>query len=121
MHNFFKDSSSKLYVLFLNEVLPLFTKNTLFFQSGPPQIHKLHDRLHELFTDLFVRYVKIEVISKTENIFTLDHKERKNQLDRKEVQIGDATREHLNTLKESSLISSSQESTFFTSKHVCYV
>ena len=119
INRFFQDNMSKLYCLFLSEVLPVFTTQNLLLQTNSPQLHRLHSILHEAFTDLFTRYVKPRAVAKCSSIYELDHANRDNQLNRNDLIIGQNTRTYLQELKEDK-ISSSQEADFFSGNFIFF-
>lgn len=48
--------------LFLQTVIPIFSKFLCIFQSQSPQIHVLHDSLVELLTSLLLKFIKGETV-----------------------------------------------------------
>lgn len=57
-------NATKLYLLFLKNTLPIFTKYNTTLQEEAPSIHKVSRYIHALLMDLLVRFVKAGKIDK---------------------------------------------------------
>ena len=94
-HTFLQSSSSKLYALFLSYTLPIFTEANTFLQKEDTVLHLMQNKLHDVITDLLVRFVKPSAISKAENLYLIEHSHRSKQKDREDLMIGERTRAFL--------------------------
>ena len=99
----------KRIALFLNQD----TSNVnLPFHCEDPVLHLLQGKLQDVATDLLVAFVKPSVISEAKNLFKIEHDRQSKQKDRKELVIGEATREYLKKCMLAGL-SKKSESAFF--------
>lgn len=112
VNKFFGNPGSKLYCLFLMENLSVFTSANLMLQKESPQIHRLMGRLDELVTDLIVRFIRSSAIHNSKSIFEVDFNDKKNQLTRKDLVLGSATREYFQLLQKDPSFTSHQEDLF---------
>ena len=75
------DPTLKLYFLFLKEVLPLFNRFNLLFQSEKPLLHVLHQELIILYKKFILKFVREEVVdAHCHNIIELDVNDTSIQL-----------------------------------------
>lgn len=58
LHGYLINPHFKLYFLFLDYILPKFTKFNLLFQSQTPNIHVLHNEIQLLYKDFLSCYMK---------------------------------------------------------------
>ncbi|KAJ8892447.1 hypothetical protein PR048_005027 [Dryococelus australis] len=62
----FENPYTKLYLLFLSSILPLFNSLNVFLQQETPVIHQLHSKLNSYFVDVIVQFVKASSVSQSE-------------------------------------------------------
>ena len=74
--------------------------------------------MDDIFTNIMARYVRPSVVASCKNILKLDHEDRKNQVDRDDLDIGFKTRQHLDSLKKKSELSEAQETKFIHGKSI---
>ena len=107
--------TSILYFLFLQAVLPRFTKFNVMFQHSRPYIHKLKKEMHALLRRFLASFVQFSVIQKnpiTEIDFT-----KMNQLPDASLFIGHETQSHLESIN----ISNEDKNMFFEHVRMFYV
>lgn len=90
---------TKLYLLFLCNTLPLFTKANIFLQKEGPVIHKLHAIVNSLFTDLIVRFVKPSAVPTSGCLLELKFKKNKYHKGDEDIVIGVDTRSYIRHIK----------------------
>lgn len=112
INRFFDCPSSKLYALFLQENLPIFTTPNLQLQTESPQIHRLMARLDDLLTDIVVRFVKPEAVAAASNLFKIKFDDKNVQHRRKDLIIGDKTRKLFQQLVQDPAFTTKQEDDF---------
>ena len=83
-----EDPSTKLYLLFLKNTLPLFNSMNLLLQRDEPCVHVLHAKCTDLITGLFVRFITPQAIVNSVSLVDLDYKSRENQKDGDALVIG---------------------------------
>nr|XP_042906662.1 zinc finger BED domain-containing protein 5-like [Parasteatoda tepidariorum] len=96
----FLDPRTKLYLLFLESVLPLFCSVNVLLQSEEPLIHCLRRELEMLLTKLIARYISPVSVKEAKSIRTIEFSNRKRQKLNEDLVIGCKTRQFL---KENSL------------------
>lgn len=92
---------SKIYLLFLKSVLPIFLSANTFLQQEKPLIHKLHKTVNDLLLGLIVRFIKPSAVDDYDcptSILSLDCTKRKNQKSDNDLVIGAETRSHLKNI-----------------------
>ena len=90
----FDDPFSKLYVLFVQSVMPVFDHFNTFLQSEEPLIHLLHESTVKLYRALLSRFIKSEVIANTNDILSINIEESKNQRELNSIHIGFTTKQY---------------------------
>lgn len=86
---------TKLYCLFLQNTIPVFTRINTVLQSEEPLIHMLHSELLSLLTELFIRFMKPEGIRSACSILDVRYWDRKLQKDNSDLVIGVKTRTYI--------------------------
>ena len=76
------------YFLFLDTVLPLFTKFNVLFQAEKPVIHMLYSECQLLFKQFVCSYVKTEVVDSCINVADLDFASTSNLLSNEDIFVG---------------------------------
>lgn len=99
INTFLEERTSKLYCLFLSFALPKFT-NAHLLQNEEPLIHLLQRRPHDVATDLLTTFIKPIIMSERSNLYQLEHHRRSKRRDRKDLVIGQKTREQLSKIKD---------------------
>ena len=85
-----------MYCLFLTVVLPLFEEGNLLLQKEEPVIHLMHSILTKQLRNLFVRFIKPEVITKNKDrLHSIDMMSQDNQVADEKLFIGNSAREYL--------------------------
>ena len=95
---------SYVYFLFLDTVLPLFTKFNMLFQAVNPVIHMLYSDCQLLFKQFICSYVKTEVVDSCINISDLDFACTSNLLSNDDTFVGRKTRSHLVVIDDFSAV-----------------
>lgn len=104
---------TKLYCLFLQSTVPVFTKINILLQSETPHIHVLRSELLSLLSELFVRFIRPEAIRNAESVLTVDYRNRKSQKESSSLVIGSKTR---SLLTDASVgLTEADVATFYTS------
>ena len=86
----------KLYFLFLDEVLPLFSHFNQLFQSERPLLHVLYSELIILYKKFLLKFIQEEVVeAHAHNILELDVEEKDLQLSNDQLFVGVATCEFI--------------------------
>ena len=86
----------KLYFLFLDEVLPLFSRFNQSFQSERPLPHVLYSELIVLYKKFLLKFIQEEVVeAHAHNILELDVEEKDLQLSNDQLFVGVATCEFI--------------------------
>ena len=100
IYSFLADPMSKVYALFLKRATPLFDKANLMLQKDEPCIHILHATLEMQLQDILVCFIKPVVVTsimkhvvKGAGHVSDRFKDRKNQLDRGDLVIGQDTKQ----------------------------
>lgn len=96
------DPTTKLYCLFLHNSIPLFEKFNTLLQSDKPYIYLLRRELYAILSEIYIRFLKPEVISKSTDLKDIKYNDRKNQKDRDDLLIGSETRDYLKSISISS-------------------
>lgn len=97
----FENPISKLYLLFLKNVLPLFVSANTFLQQEKPLIHKLNKQIYDLYFGLLVRFVKPSAVDdSSESLLNLNYTKSKNQKSDTDLVIGGETRSYLKNISE---------------------
>ena len=65
----FNDPFTKLYVLFVQTVMPVFDQFNKFLQSEEPLVHLLHESTIKLYKGLLPRFIKTEILSNSNDDF----------------------------------------------------
>ena len=108
------DPRTKLFCLFFEAQLPEFTQMNLLLQSDEPVIHKVRSKCIDLVTNLLLKFVKPEVISKATDVASIPHRNRESLKDREHIVIGSAAREFLQECKRNGSMSSDDRTEFYT-------
>ena len=71
-------------IRFLKSIMPIFTRVTRLFQAEYSLIHILYDELILLLKALFLRFLKVDIVNKTEdnNITSIDYENEAHYLDK---------------------------------------
>ena len=80
------------YFLFLDTVLPLFTKFNVLFQAEKTVIHMLYSECQLLFQQFISSYVKAEVIDSCITVVDVDFANNSNHLSQEDIFVGRKTR-----------------------------
>lgn len=100
---------AKLYFLFVQAVLPRFTKFNIMFQHESPIIHKLHKEMCSLLRQFVASFVQFSVIQRTDFVNIEIDYSKKNQLNDASLFIGHKTR----TLLEEGNITCEEKKEFY--------
>ena len=92
------------YFLFLDTVLPLFTKFNVLFQAEKTVIHMLYSECQLLFQQFISSYVKAEVIDSCITVVDVDFANNSNHLSQEDIFVGRKTRMQLETMDDLSLV-----------------
>jgi hypothetical protein len=109
------DPNTKLYCLFLDNIIPVFDKINVLLQRDEPCIHIMLDSLTELLTNLYIRFVTPSAVTEAESILTVDFANRKNQKERHDLVIGSTTKQYISEQKEAGSLSGSDLRVFYQS------
>uniref|UniRef100_A0A1X7TZY3 HAT C-terminal dimerisation domain-containing protein n=1 Tax=Amphimedon queenslandica TaxID=400682 RepID=A0A1X7TZY3_AMPQE len=91
----------KLYFLFLDEILPLFSRFNQLFLSERPLLHVLHSELIVLYKKYLLKFVKEEVVdAHAHNILELDVANEDHHLSNDQLFVGVATRRFIDSCDE---------------------
>lgn len=113
----FQEPVTKLYLLFLSSLLPVFVSVNVFLQQEQPVIHKLHRKLKDLFMDLVVRFVKPTAIPSGCSLSSLNFEKLKNQKDSQDLVIGAKTRSYI----KEACIEDNVLAKFYLDVRQCYI
>lgn len=116
---FFDNKVNKLYLFFLESALPIFTIINEILQSEEPLIHVLYDLLHDLLTNLFVRFVSSNAIKRCKSILSVEFYKRKNQKERDDLVLGYKTKQYYSEVKTE--VSTEDKDAFYKSVRSFYV
>lgn len=108
-------NENKLYCLFLQHNIPLFTVLNLELQEESPKIHVLLDRLQAFLQNVLTRFVKHKVLMASSQ--ECDYKTNDNQREDNDLVIGSKVRE----LLQSGNFSDGQKRKFFSSVRQYYI
>ena len=93
-------------ILFLQTIMPLFTRFNQLLQREDPMVHVLYSQMHKFLKGIMCRFVKPSVIKDAGDDDTeIDYKDRNNHLDNDKVYIGLITRSKLRKLLDEGGIS----------------
>ena len=85
------DPIMKLYFLFLDKILPLFSRFNQLFQSERPLLHVLHSELIVLYKKFLLKFIQAEVVeAHAHNILELDVEDGDIQLCNDQLFVGTA-------------------------------
>ncbi|KAG8590542.1 hypothetical protein GDO81_006790 [Engystomops pustulosus] len=85
---------TKVYLLFLHSVLPVFNSFNILLQTEAPMVHQLFPAMVTLYKDILVRFIQPTIIARAENIMDIDYSDPSVQLPLEDVLIGFETRNH---------------------------
>ena len=68
----FNDPFTKLYVLFVQSVMPVFDPFNIFLQSEEPLVHLLHESTIKLYKGLLPHFIKTEILSNSNDVLLID-------------------------------------------------
>lgn len=111
------NDESKLYCLFLQHNIPLFTRLNVELQEESPKIHVLLDRLQAFLQSVQTRFVKPKVLITCASSQVCDYTNLGNQREDEDLVIGSKVRE----LLQSGHFSDDQKKEFFSSVRKYYV
>lgn len=94
----FSKPVTKLYLLFLHSIIPVFNTLNLLFQSDAPKIHIFRSSIENFFTELLARFIKPSAFASITNIFEINFSKKKNQKSNEDLVIGAETRQLLNEI-----------------------
>ena len=117
IYNTLIEDNSKLYCLFLQFTIPLFTKANLVLQEEAPKIHVLLDILQDLLHQLLVRFVKPNILLQSTLPDKCAYKSLENQRDDDDLVVGTKVREFL----RNGQLSSAEKKEFFSHVRQYYV
>lgn len=113
---------TKAYLLFLENVLPLFLSANIFLQQDEPLIHKIHGTVNNLLMGLIVRFLKPSSVDDCTDSFTkLECAKRKKQKSSNDLVIGAATRAHIKNIPADAVEKFYNDARNFYVKSVQYV
>lgn len=96
LQNQIRDPLTKLYLLFLSSILPVFNAVNIFLQQEAPAIHLLYRKLNSLFSDLLVRFVKPSALSdEAASMTAIQFSKRKHQKDDGDLVIGAESKSYI--------------------------
>lgn len=118
LQNQIQNPLTKLYLLFLGNVLPVFTTVNTFLQQEAPAVHLLNRKLNELFTSLLIRFVKPSAFSEEATSITdVNFIKRKCQKDDNDLVIGAESRIYI----KSGNLTTAQLESFYSEVRNFYV
>ena len=83
---------TKAWLLFLSNVLPIFDKFNVFFQtSSTATIHKLHGESERLLTMVFSFFIKADVLLVAQDVTQVTYMDCTCQLSHRDIFVGDDT------------------------------
>ena len=108
IHRSLSDPSVKLWMLFLYNILPIFDKYNINFQtSKAATIHKFYSESENLLKLMFTFFVKTSVIREGRDLMSIDYSNSDSQLSNDEIFIGDDATAYLLHMTEESGFDSS--------------
>ncbi|XP_042304027.1 uncharacterized protein LOC121920849 [Sceloporus undulatus] len=111
MLNTMNNKFTEIYLEFVSYILGLFTDFNTMFQSESPLLHKVKPEIQRLLKTLTSNYLKLHVV-RTKDIFSVDHKDPNNFIDKEDIYLGLQAHESLSKLKDDTQVPE-QEFTFF--------
>ena len=94
------DPMTKVYLLFVHSVMPIFDSFTALLESEEPMIHKMIDCITKLVKDLLGRFISIKCIPDADSLLDIDYKDPSVQLSDEQLWIGFATRQFIHEIKD---------------------
>ena len=98
----------KSYVLFLNYTVPMLDTLNMYLQSEAPLIHVMRRKLHSLYEDILLKFVKPQVLCSASEMLEVDYRDPKNHKDSKNILIGNETKTYiennLNSVEQQEII-----------------
>ena len=90
------DPITKVYMLFLHSVLPVFDSFTALLESEEPLIHKVRECIMKLVKELLGRFVNMQCIHEAkDSLLDIDYEDPTLQLRDRQLRIGFATRQFI--------------------------
>ena len=89
------DPITKVYMLFLHSVLPVFDSFTALLECEEPMIHKVRDCIMKLVKELLSRFVSIQSILHADALLDIEYEDPAVQLSDQQLRIGFATRQFI--------------------------
>lgn len=90
------DAITKVYMLFLHSVLPVFDSFTALLESEEPLIHKVRECIMKLVKELLGRFVNMQCIHEAkDSLLDIDYEDPTLQLRDRQLRIGFATRQFI--------------------------
>lgn len=115
------DPLTKVYLMFYQAVLPLFTTFNLFLQREDPCIHLVFDQMQAFLKKLLEKFIRVGVIrGASKNLSAIAYTERENQLDNGSLFVGLLTRGKLTKLVDEGDIDEPSRQRFFKSARQFY-
>lgn len=98
-----EDCNTKLYCLFLQNVIPIFDIANQLLQKDEPVIHLLHDVMINQLTDIFIRFLKPNTVTSAKSIPEVKFDNIDNQKDDKSLVIGQSARSYIESTSKGKL------------------
>jgi len=108
----FSNPITEVYLLFLQSIMPLFTRFNQLLQREDPMIHVLYSQMRKFLKGIMCRFIKPSVIKDIRDVTEIDYTDRNNHLDNDKVHIGLITRSKLRKLLDEGYISVSAQNRF---------
>ena len=98
-----EDCNTKLYCLFLQNVIPVFDIANQLLQKDEPVIHLLHDVMINQLTDIFIRFLKPNTVTSAKSVPEVKFDKIDNQKDDKSLVIGQSARNYIESTSKRKL------------------
>nr|XP_006009948.1 PREDICTED: uncharacterized protein LOC102362282 [Latimeria chalumnae] len=110
----FEDPLTRLHLMFLSAILPLFTKFNVMFQAKQPNIHRLTQEMNQFLRNFLSRFVKQSVVSSTVRPQDVNYTIIDNQKPDCDFFIGLLTRALVDQLINDGSLSREEEKKFYS-------
>ena len=90
----FNDLFTKLCVLFVQAIMPVFDQFNTFLQSEEPLVHLLHESTIKLYKGLLSRFIKTEIFSTSNDVLLIDIENSESLKELNTIHIGFITKQY---------------------------
>ena len=94
------DPMTKVYILFVHSVMPVFDSFTALLECEEPMIHKLSNCITKLVRDLLGRFISIKCIHEADSYLEIEYEDPSVQLSDEQLRVGFATRQFIHKFKD---------------------